>query len=104
MTCNFWVKFLKKMAELRPFWLCQFGKSLSTWYLVNRMIYDSDSWHTVQDQFVDDLINFLLNSHYENKPIQIYWKFFHQKKKKKKKKNENFLIKILIFFLFLLKT
>ena len=35
--------------------------------------------------------------HYENKPIQIYWKFYHQK-------NENFRIKILIFFIFLLKT
>ena len=22
--------------------------------------------------------------YYENKPIQIYWKFYHQKKKKKK--------------------
>ena len=29
--------------------------------------------------------------HYENKPIQIYWKLYHQK-------NENFQIKILIFF------
>ena len=36
--------------------------------------------------------------HYENKPIQIYWKFYHQK-------NENFRIKIPIFvFIFLLKT
>ena len=35
--------------------------------------------------------------HYENMPSQIYWKFYHQK-------NENFEIKILIFFLFLLKT
>ena len=35
--------------------------------------------------------------HYENTPIQIYWKFCHQK-------NENFQIKILIFFIFLLKT
>ena len=35
--------------------------------------------------------------HYENKPIQIYWKFYHQK-------NENFQIKIMIFFLFLLKN
>ena len=35
--------------------------------------------------------------HYENTPIQIYWKFYHQK-------NENFQIKILIFFIFLLKT
>ena len=26
------------------------------------------------------------NNHYENKPIQIYWKFYHQK-------NENFQIK-----------
>ena len=30
-------------------------------------------------------------SHYENKPIQIYWKIYHQK-------NENFRIKIQIFF------
>ena len=35
--------------------------------------------------------------HYENTPIQIYWKFHHQK-------NENFQIKILIFFIFLLKA
>ena len=32
--------------------------------------------------------------HYENKSIQLYWKFYHQKKKKKKKKNQ---IKILMF-------
>ena len=37
-------------------------------------------------------------NHYENMPIQIYCKFYHQKK------NENFQIKILIFFIFLLKT
>ena len=30
--------------------------------------------------------------YYENMPIQIYWKFYHQKKKKKKK-NEIFQIK-----------
>ena len=36
--------------------------------------------------------------HYENMPIQIYWKFYNQKE-------ENFQIKILIFFyIFLLKT
>ena len=35
--------------------------------------------------------------HHENTPIQIYWKFDHQK-------YENFQIKILIFFIFLLKT
>ena len=35
--------------------------------------------------------------HYENKPIQIYWKIYHQK-------NENFQIKIPIFFIYLLKT
>ena len=35
--------------------------------------------------------------HYENKPIQVYWKFYNQK-------IENFQIKILIFFLFLLKN
>ena len=35
--------------------------------------------------------------HYENTPIQIYWKFHHQK-------TESFQLKILIFFLFLLKT
>ena len=35
--------------------------------------------------------------HYENIPIQIYWKFYHQKMK-------NFRYKILIFFIFLLKT
>ena len=41
----------------------------------------------------------VLQSHYENKPIQIYWKFYHQKKK-----TENFQIKILTFFLFLLQN
>ena len=35
--------------------------------------------------------------HYENKPIQVYWNFYNQK-------IENFQIKILIFFLFLLKN
>ena len=35
--------------------------------------------------------------HYENTPIQIYWKFYHQKMK-------IFRWKILIFFIFLLKT
>ena len=35
--------------------------------------------------------------HYENMPIQIYWKFYHQK-------NENFQIKNSDIFLFLLKT
>ena len=35
--------------------------------------------------------------HYENAPIQIYWNFHH-------KKSESFQIKILIFFIFLLKT
>ena len=37
------------------------------------------------------------NKHYENTPIQIYWKFYHQKMK-------IFRWKILIFFIFLLKT
>ena len=37
------------------------------------------------------------HAHYENTPIQIYWKFHHQK-------TPNFPIKILIFFTFLLKT
>ena len=36
--------------------------------------------------------------HYENTPIQIYRQFYHQKK------HENFQIKILVFFIFLLKT
>ena len=35
--------------------------------------------------------------HYENTPIQIYWKFYHQKM-------AIFQIKNLIFFIFLLKT
>ena len=35
--------------------------------------------------------------HYENTPIQIYWKFYNQKR-------ENFQIKIMIFFIYLLKT
>ena len=39
----------------------------------------------------------LRDPHYENMPIQVYWKFNHQK-------NENFQIKNLIFFIFLLKT
>ena len=41
-------------------------------------------------------INFQDNQpfHYENTPIQIYWKLYNQKKKKKKKKKENFQIKI----------
>ena len=34
---------------------------------------------------------------YENMPIQIYWKFYHQKR-------NIFIQKILIFFMFLLKT
>ena len=36
-------------------------------------------------------------THYENTPIQIYWKFYNEKRKK-------FRWKILIFFIFLLKT
>ena len=32
-----------------------------------------------------------VTTHYENTPIQIYWKFFYQKIKKKKKKIKNFL-------------
>ena len=57
------------------------------------------------------------NKHYENKPIQIHWKFYHpppprppQKKKKKKKQQKNKnkkkkkQIKIRIFFILLLKT
>ena len=41
--------------------------------------------------------------HYENMPIQIYYKIYHQKKKKKNP--ENFQIKkILIYFILLLKT
>ena len=39
----------------------------------------------------------LISVHYENMPIQIYWKFYNQK-------DENFQIKILICFIFLLKT
>ena len=38
------------------------------------------------------------SSHYKNTPIKIYWKFYYQKKKK------IFRWKILIFFIFLLKT
>ena len=38
-----------------------------------------------------------MHAHYENMPIQIFWKFYNQKE-------ENFQIKILIFFKFLLKT
>ena len=37
------------------------------------------------------------SKHYENRPIQIYWKFHHQK-------SESFQIQILIFFIFLFKT
>ena len=46
-------------------------------------------------------------SHYENMPIQIYWKLLHThtQKKKKKKRKEIFQIKKSdIFFIFLLKT
>ena len=35
--------------------------------------------------------------HYENRPIQVYWHFYHQKKKK------SFRWKILVVFIFLLK-
>ena len=31
----------------------------------------------------------IANNHYENKPIQIYWKFYHKKKKKWKFSDEN---------------
>ena len=40
--------------------------------------------------------------HYKNMPIQIYWKFYHQKKKKKKKKRKS--DKNSNIFIFLLKT
>ena len=40
---------------------------------------------------------FQKSNHYENTPIQIYWKLYHQKMK-------IFRWKILIFFIFLLKT
>ena len=40
----------------------------------------------------------LLIWHYENTPIQIYWKFYHQKNEKNSDK------KNLIFFMFLLKN
>ena len=39
----------------------------------------------------------VLQNHYENTPIQIYWKFNNQKMKLSDKK-------VLIFFIFLLKT
>ena len=39
--------------------------------------------------------------HYENMPIQIYWKFYHKKKKKTEKNSDK---KDLIFFIFLLET
>ena len=42
-------------------------------------------------------LTFGQTEHYENMPIQIYWKFHHQKMK-------IFRYKILIFFIFLLKT
>ena len=52
--------------------------------LVNNQRYSFEApWHSV--------------SHNENMPIQIHWKFHHWK-------TENFQIKILIFFIFLLKT
>ena len=44
-----------------------------------------------------DIDFFMFPPNNENMPIQIYWKFYHQK-------NENFQIKILIVFLFLLKN
>ena len=39
----------------------------------------------------------LLNRHYENMPIQIYWKFYQQK-------DGNLQIKNMIIFIFVLKT
>ena len=38
-----------------------------------------------------------VGTHYENRPIQIYWEFYHQKMK-------TFGWKILVVFIFLLKT
>ena len=54
-------------------------------------------YFSTKTEFVDTLEKHLMEAslmsthHYEKKPIQIYWKFYH-------KKNENFQIKILIFF------
>ena len=55
-------------------------------------------FHLTRETYVNFFYTYLpFRSHYENMPIQIYWKFYNQKE-------ENFQIKILIFFIFLLKT
>ena len=55
------------------------------------------SAHYTKSVSVVFVFNIRTSMHYENTPIQIYCKFYNQK-------NENFQIKILIFFIFLLKT
>ena len=61
-------------------------------WLPNTGCYDTEQ--TTHSLYADELAS--SRRHYENKPIEIYWKFYH-KKKKKKKKNENFQIKMLMF-------
>ena len=59
-------------------------------------------FHFISFFYFDEILFYgartaLLIMHYENTPFQIYWNFQHQK-------TESFQIKILIFFIFLLKT
>ena len=75
-----------------------------TQFLVFVFRYRTNKWYNLQLNNSSTSYYFVCISHYENMPIQTYWKNYHQKKKKKKKKNENFQIKILRFFIFLLKT
>ena len=57
----------------------------------------SQKWINIFQKFFFKVYVFPTYVHYENKPIQIYWKFYHQKMKFLDK-NTN------IFFKFLLKT
>ena len=54
-------------------------------------------WNSYLDLYSMAIQSTLVILHYENMPIYIYWKFHHQKLKVFRKK-------ILIFFIFLLKT
>ena len=70
-------------------------------HLLNAWMHFVDTWqmlNTVPSLYKPQLTGLEISDwHYENTPIQIYWKFHHQIP-------ESFQIKILIFFLFLLKT
>ena len=87
----FWLIFHSSNYHMPYFWhlnsLPYLSKYLTTPFYYLSLCQISVGWVTSS-----------VDSHYENTPIQIYWKFYQQKKK------ENFLINILIFFIFLLKT